>query len=71
MAQGNAGAVAARAGHGVRLGATRGRSKHMRLFFLDLLVGIVIGAVGAPIYAECRTAGPQEEVLEEAPAGEK
>jgi hypothetical protein len=39
-------------------GATRGRSKHMRLFFLDLLVGIVIGAVGATIYAELSDSGP-------------
>ena len=30
----------------------------MRLFFLDLLVGIVIGAVGATIYAELSDSGP-------------
>jgi hypothetical protein len=30
----------------------------MRLFFLDLLAGIVIGAVGATIYAELSDSRP-------------
>jgi hypothetical protein len=33
----------------------------------DLLVGIVIGAVGATIYAELLDSGPEEELLEGAP----
>ena len=36
-----------------------------------LLVGIVIGAAGATIYAELSDSGPEEELLEGAPAGEK
>ena len=41
----------------------------MRLFFLGLLVGIVIGAVGATTMRSCRTAGPEEELLEGGVAG--
>jgi hypothetical protein len=41
----------------------------MRLFFLDLLVGIVLWARRS--MRSCRTAGPEEELLEGAPAGEK
>jgi hypothetical protein len=43
----------------------------MRLFFLDLLVGIVIGAVGATIYVELSDSGPGGGAAGGAPAGEK
>jgi hypothetical protein len=43
----------------------------MRQFILGLLVGIVIGAAGATIYAELSNSGPADELLEGAPAGER
>jgi hypothetical protein len=42
---------------------TAGSKQHMRLFFLGLLVGIVIGAAGATIYCELSSA-PEEELIE-------
>jgi hypothetical protein len=42
----------------------------MRQFFLGLLIGIVIGAAGAMIYAEWED-GPDEDATEQAPADQR
>jgi gas vesicle protein len=42
----------------------------MRLFLLGVLIGIVIGAAGAMIYAELSSA-PEEELLEVAAAQQR
>jgi gas vesicle protein len=46
------------------------RSSTVRQFFLGVLVGIVIGAAGAMIYAEL-SSSPEEELLEGTAAQER